>query len=601
MNQETLSLSDRRLISEAYSLVTEADGTGHGTRTVSSKAIDGALLGAAGGAVAGTLGHFFGRKRKKGSLLGSALGGAAVGGALGGAAGAGLGYFGGSGDTKTTSQSNKSSVGGTARSAAPSGVGPKDAHASVKSDASNGKPSDDAVKPAKSSGDAATRGDGAGRGKQQTTLAQDAKELASAAKDAGIELGTLYGTAKAAPVIGRKLVDAGNALDGKASLPKDAKPAGKLAAPSVKGQTHETPVRHTPRAQGKPTIPKEVQVRTGRPQTWSPPSIPKDTTRAAGGAATKASGKAAEKTAVTTAERLGANILRGAGKTVAKGALPGVMAGFAASNVKKSYDAGKYTDTANEIIGNGAFAIPVVGLPVGVAYNVLAATGLPDAYNDRFVVHGGPKLPERPLTDQDIEDIHSGKYDHPLTKIGDYFGRKFSNPKDQPAPANTGRANPTRKRVGPTVYNADRLGDWTADESVDGNIVEGYLDGRIAPEVSACRSGRLAAKLIRDAVEPHINGRLFDDMSWENVSKVYDILVDDLGLPVDWTVRNDENHHAGYSLDGRSKSWRIETHFVNDYGKRIDLYGDLTAFAAGTVGRPWSQYDMAFSMFPSRE
>lgn len=564
MNQETLSLSDRRLISEAYSLVTEADGMGHGTGTVSSKAIDGALLGAAGGAVAGTLGHFFGRKRKKGSLLGSALGGAAVGGALGGASGAGLGYFGGSGDTTTTSQSNKSSVGGTARSAAPSG-------------------------------------DGAGRGKQQTTLAQDAKELASAAKDAGIELGTIYGTAKTAPVIGRKLVDAGNALDGKASLPKDAKPAGKPAAPSVKGQTPETPVRHTPRAQGKPTIPKEVQVRTGRPQTWSPPSIPKDTARAAGGAAAKASGKAAEKTAVTTSARLGANILRGAGKIVAKGALPCVMAGFAASNVKKSDNAGKYTDAANEIIGTGAFAIPVVGLPVGVTYNVLAMTGLPDAYNDRFVVHGGPKLPERPLTDQDIEDIHSGKYDHPLTKIGDYFGRKFSNPKEQSAPANTDRASHTRKRVGPTVYNAGRLGDWTADESVDGNIVEGYLDGRIAPEVSACRSGRLAAKVIRDAVEPHINGRLFDDMSWENVSKVYDILVDDLGLPVDWTVRNDENHHAGYSLDGRSKSWRIETHFVNDYGKRIDLYGDLTAFAAGTVGRPWSQYDMAFSMFPSRE
>ena len=592
MNQETLSLSDRRLISEAYNLVAEADGAGHGTGTVSSKAIDGALLGAAGGAVAGTLGHFFGRRRKRGSLLGSALGGAAVGGALGGAAGAGMGYLGSRGDTKTPPQSGKPSVGGSAKNANPAAAAPKVVRASGGSDA---------VKPAKSNGDAATRGDGAGGDKPQTTLAQDAKELASAAKDAGIELGTLYGTAKAAPVIGRKLVDAGNALDGTASLQKDAKPAGKPAAPSVKGKTPETPVRHTPRAQGKPMIPKEVQVRTGRPQTWSPPSIPKDTARAAGGAAAKASGNAARKTAVTTAEKLGANILRGAGKTVAKGALPGVMAGFAASDIKKNYNAGKYTQTANDIIGNGAFAIPVVGLPVGVAYNVLAATGLPDAYNDKFVVHGGPKLPERPLTDQDIEDIHSGKYDHPLTKIGDYFGRKFSNPKEQSAPANTGRANPTRKRVGPTVYNAGRLGDWTADESVDGNIVEGYLDGRIAPEVSACRSGRLAAKVIRDAVEPHINGRLFDDMSWENVSKVYDILVDDLGLPVDWTVRNDENHHAGYSLDGRSKSWRIETHFVNDYGKRIDLYGDLTAFAAGTVGRPWSQYDMAFSMFPSRE
>lgn len=592
MNQETLSLSDRRLISEAYNLVAEADGAGHGPETVSSKAIDGALLGAAGGAVAGTLGHFFGRRRKRGSLLGSALGGAAVGGALGGAAGAGMGYLGSRGDAKTTPQSGKPSVGGSAKNANPAAVATNVVRASGGSNAD---------KPAKSGGDASARGDGAGGDKQQTTLAQDAKELASAAKDAGVELGTIYGTAKAAPVIGRKIVDAGNALDGKMSPPNEAKPAGKSTVTSAKGKTPETPVRNAPRANGKPPIPKEVQVRTGRPQTWSPPSIPKDPGRAVGGAAAKASGRAAEKTAVTTAEKFGANLLRGMGKSVAKGAVPGVMALSAASDVKKDYAAGKYDKTAHDIIGNLAFAIPGVGLPVGLAYNTLAATGLPDAYNDRFIVHGGPELPKRPLTDQDIEDIHSGKYDHPLTKIGDYFGRKFSKPNDQPTPANSGRANPSRKRVGPTVYNAGKLGGWKADESVVGNVEEEYLDGRIAPEVSACRNGRLAAKVIRNAVEPHVKGRLFDDMSWENVSRVYDILVDDLGLPVEWTARNDENHHAGYSLDGRSKSWRIEIHFVNDYGKTIDLDGDLTAFAAGTVGRPWSQYDMAFSMFPSRE
>ena len=107
---------------------------------------------------------------------------------------------------------------------------------------------------------------------------------------------------------------------------------------------------------------------------------------------------------------------------------------------------------------------------------------------------------------------------------------------------------------------------------------------------------RAAQNYIYDNILPLTKG-FFRDEAWENVHKIFHVMSDDIGMNVNFGVRNDNYYQHGYSLDRSSKAYQFDAKFRNFDGKNITINGQIIATFCGTADNPMSKYDMAFQLF----
>lgn len=97
-----------------------------------------------------------------------------------------------------------------------------------------------------------------------------------------------------------------------------------------------------------------------------------------------------------------------------------------------------------------------------------------------------------------------------------------------------------------------------------------------------------ARKTINKQLYQYTKG-IYNDETWRQVQRVWDEL-ENMGL--DWHMVRSYYDKNG---DGRPfrKTWYFVVNFIDNKGKKIDLYGTLVAAGAGSVGDPLDKYDVS--------
>lgn len=137
-----------------------------------------------------------------------------------------------------------------------------------------------------------------------------------------------------------------------------------------------------------------------------------------------------------------------------------------------------------------------------------------------------------------------------------------------------------------------------ADEN--GGIAQSDSDYPIPQDELFKRKTYSAARnYINEKILPITKG-YFEDEDWGHIHAVFDA-VSDLGVNLNWGVRNDSFYSHGYHVNDRgvpdSKAYSFDIRYRNIIGKKMCLSGQVIACAAGTVEKPLGRYDIVFQLF----